>query len=170
MKGFVLLMMACVVYYAFEQALRWDIIEILAAMAALLFVPPFIVDRLLSKTAQRYCEANENWVWGLVIGVTVLTFIVYQIGDTPFHDYISEEITIFIGLWWCCWPYGCAGVLIADRVFHLFDKLSPPPSGGGGNLLDRLQLDSEPDWKDPATEPESAYIFDITRYKKDKLH
>jgi hypothetical protein len=61
-------------------------------------------------------------------------------------------------------------VLIADRVFHVFDKLSPPPSGGGGNLLDRLQLDSEPDWEDSAPEPESAYIFDISRYKKDKLH
>lgn len=175
MKGGLFMVVFWVAFFAFEKALRWDVVEILAALVTLLFVPPIAMHRLMSRRAQAYCETHEDWFWYVVIGVTALTFLVYQIGDTPFHRRIKDDVTRFLGLWWCCWPYGCVAALMADRVFHLFGKGSTSPSGGGGGKLwDRLQLESEDDGDDDGEgstpEPESAYIFDIARYKKDRLH
>ena len=175
MKGGAVMVVFWVAFFAFEKAFRWDVIEVFAALVTLLFVPPIAMYRLMSREARAYCETHEDWFWYTLIGVAVLTFLFYEFGNTRFHRRIKDEITIFVGLFWYCWPYGCVGMLMADRVFDLFDKASPPPSsGGGGKLLDRLQLISEEDddegCADSEPEPESAYMFDAARYRKDKLH
>lgn len=167
MNYWIWLLLFWAAFFGFQQSTDLDVIQILAVMAALLFVPLFIVNRMMSLTGRTYCDAHEDWVRYLLIGVTVLTVIVYQFGDTPFHRYASNEFTRFGALWWCCWPYGCLGLLMADRVFDVFEKLTPLDTTKILEMLGKYkpQIDEE-----DQSEEEPSYLFDPKRFNKDRLH